>query len=138
MNIADQCIALFRETRKSLMIAAKLLWQVREEGAFNGKWDNFSDYLEQGCGISRGYGSKLLASYEHYILNGGLSEDKVAKVDVDKLYNALSLKGTPAEQLSKALTLTRRDIKELRADEDGHVCEGVTLVLCKTCNKRME
>ena len=138
MNLADQCIKLFREARKSLLEAAKLLWQVREEGAFKDKYETFTEYVEQGVGVSRGYASKLLTAYQFYCIEGGVSHEKLAKVDVEKLYQAISLTGTPDEKLSKALTLTRREIKEELGDEDGHVCEPVTITWCKICNKRLE
>lgn len=92
------------------IIQADKLWD-------NGQYSSFGEYVEQGLGISEGMASKLIKTYKHYILNGSLSQRNLEGVDAEKAYLAISLPGTPEEQLIKAETLTRREIKEQLVEE---------------------
>ena len=135
-NLADECINAFKSARKSLFVATSMLYQVRETNAYQANFGTFTAFLEDGCGISRGYGSKLLASFEHFVVEGGIAPKRLVDVDVDKLYQASKLSGTVEHQLSKALTLSRHELKLEQSDDDGHTCEAMKL--CKHCHKRME
>jgi hypothetical protein len=72
-----------------------------------------------------------------YVLDGGISHAKLEGIDQEKLYLARDLAGDVEEKLAKAATLTRRELKESKQDEDGHNHEPVEITLCKICGIRL-
>lgn len=126
----------FESVRSSVVVAMQYLYTVREEGAWKEVASSFSEYVESELGISQGFASKLLAVNQHYLIEGGLSPENIAETDYECLYLAAKTEGTPEEQVAKARTLTRRELKEERVDA-GHVHGEEIIQIYKCCGMRV-
>jgi hypothetical protein len=118
--LMNECVEAFRGVRRSVWDAARLLYQVRDEHAATGQTEAFSVFVEDQCGISRGFASKLLSAYEHFVIKGDVSPEKLAGIDYEKAYMAIKLPGTPEKQLSQALTLSRAELRQEREEVGDH------------------
>jgi hypothetical protein len=96
---------------------------------------NWGDMIRDEFDISESFASKLMSIHKAFVLDGGISQEKLEGIDGEKLYLAMKLEGTAEEKLAKASTLTRRDLKEERNDEKPHEHEPITL--CKICSLRL-
>src|SRR3989304_5172172 len=103
-NLLEKTEALFKDIRSSVMVAAKALFAVEQEGLWKTKYTSWKEFVEQGCGISSGFASKLLKSYKYYVVEGGYTVEQIANIDAEKLYLSISLLGNTEEQLNKAQT----------------------------------
>lgn len=133
MNLLEETKQLFENVRKSIVHAMQALHKVNEERAWEGQYSSFGEFVEDGLKISQGFASKLLSVNRHYLLNGGLSPEKLVGIDYEKLYLASKLPGTPDEQVAIASTLSRREIKETQNEEQPHDHEPI----CRICKIRL-
>lgn len=108
-----------------------LLKQGMEPGA------NWGDMIRDEFDISESFASKLMSIHKAFVLEGGISQEKLEGIDGEKLYLSLKLEGTPEERLSKAQTLTRREIRE-EAVDDGHIHSGELVTIHRCCGLRVE
>lgn len=125
----------FANVRSSMVVAMQKLHQVREQGLWTQVASNWGEYVEAELGISQSFASKLLTVNKHYILEGGISPEKLAGIDYEKLYLARELTGTIEENVEKARTLSRLDLKQDKNDDTPH--EHQIIQICKICNLRV-
>lgn len=127
----------FLNARRNIFEGAAGLHTIFTQKLFLSDYTTFGAYVEQECQISQSYATKLIKAYDHYVLQGGISQRKLESIDMEKAYLALSLPGTPEKQLAQAETLTRQELKAERASQGGveHECEAISI--CKTCSKRL-
>lgn len=135
-DLLARCSEAFKRLRTSVWEAAGLLYQVREENAAGADLRAFSRYVEQDLGVSRGFASKLLKAYEHFVIEGGVSLAKLQGLDHEKAYLATRLGGSVADQLSKALTLSRNELREEQAEDEPHDHRWVTV--CSICHVKKD
>lgn len=135
MNLLDETITIFQTIRSGVVLAMQKLYQVKEEGAWEGKYSSFGEFVEEGLGISQGFASKLLTVNKHYLLEGAVSPEQITGIDYEKLYMASKLGGRVEEQLAKAKTLSRSELKLEKGDEDQHAHEPITI--CRHCSVRL-
>lgn len=138
MNLLEKTEQLFHSARVSYLEAVAHLYKVQQTDAWKEKYDTWGEFVES-LGVSQSGASKMLTTYKHFVIEGAVSHAKLATVDLEKLYLATSLEGTPTEQLIKAETLSRSEIKAQRSfEESGHECEHPEEIrICKDCNKRL-
>lgn len=96
---------------------------------------NWADFIRDQFDISESFASKLMTVFKAFVLEGGVSQERLEGIDSEKLYLAAKLEGTPDEKIAKASTLTRRELKEERNDEEPH--EHIPVSICKTCSIRL-
>lgn len=135
MTLLEQTREAFANVRSSVVVAMQKLAIVKEQAAWIDVADTWGQYVESELGISQGFASKLLSVNQHYLVEGGVSPEKLEGIDYEKLNAARLLPGTLDEQLAKARTLTRRELKEERNDEQPH--EHLPITICKTCSLRL-
>ncbi len=132
-NPLEECAQSFKNARGSIYEGAMKLYAISEQEAWVGQFSSFSEYVELECQISKSYASKLLKSWRFYVVEGGVSQDKLVGTDPEKLYLALQLpSGTPEERLEQAQHLSRNDIKQAVFDKGGAPCEH------PHCDKRLQ
>lgn len=138
-SLMAKAAACFRETRKSIVEGMGYLYQIHETGAWSvGGWSSFGEYCEQACGVSQSFASKLISVHKHYV-NNGVDVLRLRAVDAEKLYLASSLPGTPEEQVIKAETLTRQEIKdELASGVDGDCEHPTRITICSRCHRKVD
>jgi len=111
-SLLQNCLKVFSEARGKIVDALESLWLVHENSAWEGEYDSFSDFCEQGLRISRSTGSKYIKVYKHYVVNASLTAKQLRNADVECLYLALATEGTPEKQFSRAPTLSRAELKD--------------------------
>ncbi len=121
----------FGKVRSSVLEAMQYLWQVKETEAWKEGYESFGDYVEQDLGISQGFASKLGTINKTFLIEGGLSQEKLAGIDYEKLYAAAKLGGTVEEKLAKAATLSRSELRQESSEETPH--EGDFHLVCTKC-----
>lgn len=127
---------LVQETRGLLTRGKELLVQVaynlhtlRESGEWKGEYETFPKYCQDVFELSQSSTSKYLAIAD-YFSQKYLPED-IGPVDIEKLYAAAKLPGTPEENLSRAKTWSRDDFKKEKAEITPHEFERVCY--CSVC-----
>ena len=91
----------------------------------------FGKYCEEEFDLSQGFVSKLVGEYDHYIIQGGLPLSRIEGIDHEKLYLAAKTEGTVEEQLARAQTLSRSELKIEKGEKDKHAADYGTF--CKNC-----
>lgn len=135
MILLYQTKEAFASVRYSVLDAMVKLAEVKEHGIWEDVCKSFGEYVESELGISQSFASKLLSVHSHYLVQGGVPKDELAGIDYECLYLAAKTDGSPEEQISKARTLTRRELKEERNDEEPH--EHIPVEICKVCSVRL-
>ncbi len=137
-TILKDAAACFKQARGNLLEGAAALHQIFTKNLWEGHFSSFGAYIEEECQLSPSYASKLIKTYEHYVAQGGLSLRKIADVEPEKLYLAINLKGTPLQQATKALTLSRGELRTERFEKDGIDCKHpVTIKICASCHAKV-
>ncbi len=137
-NLLDHTEQLFRSARLSLIEAAAALYEVRKTEAWKERHETWQDFLFT-ISVSQPQASKMLAVFEHYAINGGVSHAKVAEVDLEKLYLSTGLEGSPEEQVTKASLLSRSEIRAQRVYETtGEEHEHRYITFCEVCHQKPE
>lgn len=124
LNDLDKSILVARHFGKVMNVFRPLVYSVYKNELWKERFSSFGEYVEsaEGLGMSQGYASKLKQVEEHYVIEGGLSPEKLEGIDYERLYAASKLPGTPEEHAAIAKTLTRREIRETQneAEETPH------------------
>jgi hypothetical protein len=134
-GLLEEARTKFSNFRSSVVEAMAVLYDVHMGEAWKNVADSWGEYVESELQISQSFASKLLTTYKHYCIDANLSQEKIAGIDYEKLYLAAKTEGTPEEQVAKARTLTRRELKEEKNDEAPH--EHIPVSICKTCSIRL-
>jgi hypothetical protein len=131
-ELVQQTKDLLNAVRGSSIKIGENLYNIKENLS---KETNWADFIRDEFDISEGFASKLMTIHRVLVLEGGVSQEKLEGIDGEKLYLATKLEGTPEEKVAKASTLTRRELKEERNDEQPH--EHIPVSICKTCSIRL-
>lgn len=135
ITLVEQTRELLHAVRGSLIKVAQNLAVIKESDVYKaGEWGAF---CETELNISESFASKLLTVNRVYLVEGGLSPEKLEGVDYEKLYLARNLEGPAELRLEKARTLSRSDLR-VEQVEDGHVHSGETVTIHKCCGMRVE
>lgn len=134
-GLLEETKTAFEAVKGCTLVAMQRLHQVHATEAWKAVADSFGAYVEGELGISQSFASKLLSVAKHYLVQGNLSPDKLAGIDYESLYLAKKLAGTVEEQLAKAETLSRAELKAENVD-DGHVHSGELVTIHKCCGMR--
>lgn len=139
-DILREAIKCFQSARQKVAEGMKYLYEISEKELWNnGEYNSFAEFCETGCGISKGFASKLLTVYKHYVIEGKVSQRNLSEVDPEKLYLAVSLPGSHDKQLVKAETWTREELRdELASGDDGDCKHENIIKICTRCKKRVE
>lgn len=135
MNLLAETKAAFENVKGSIVVAMQKLHAVKESGDWESVANTWSEYVESELGISQGFASKLLSVNKHYLIEGGYSPENISDIAAESLYLAAKTGGTVEEHIEKARTLTRRELKEDRNDEDPH--EHTAVSYCSKCGLKM-
>ncbi len=130
----DKSIFLARHIGAAMDVLRPLVYRVFAEKLWEGRFGSFGEYVEspEGLNLHQSYGSKLKSVQEHYVIEGGATEEELKGIALESLYLASKTEGTIQEQLARARTLTRDEIKQTRAEYDGHPFQA-DIPKCKVC-----
>lgn len=121
----------FRDVREKIVHAMQNLFKVHESKIWESVASSWGEYVESELGISQGFASKLLSVNRHYLIEAGLYPEKLEGIDYEKLYLAAKTEGSVEEQLARAKTLTRAELKQEKNEKDPHTPNFVEL--CTEC-----
>lgn len=129
----EKSIYLARYIGTAMDILRPLVYRVFAEKLWEGQFSSFSEYVEspEGLNLHQSYGSKLKTTHQHYIVEGGATEEDIKGIALESLYLASKTEGTIEEQIARARTLSRDELKQDRAEKDNHPFEENPN--CKVC-----
>lgn len=126
----DKAIFLVKLADRAVSGTRALIYKIFEEKLWEGRYSSFGEFVEGGLGKSQGWASKQLAVYRHFHLEGGIDQEAL-ELDTEKLYLASKTEGTPEEQLSRAKTLSRSELKAEKNEAQPH--KGEFRSVCTVC-----
>lgn len=124
MNMNDLSTTLIAEIkdlwstgRKVMVEVASRLQQLRDSDDWK-SYPTFPQFVEAELEIGQSQCSKLLAVADFYL--DKYSPEQIGEVDYEKLYAATRLPGSVEENLSKAMTLSRGELKAEKQEAKPH------------------
>lgn len=127
-SLINETRELWNTGRKVMIQVAYNLSKIRESDAWQSH-KTFPQFAEDEMGISQSQTSKLLTIADYYLEK--FSPEQIGPVDYESLYKAARLPGTVEENLAKAKTLKR---SELRAEQEELApCEHDIKPCCVNC-----
>lgn len=128
-NLISETKDLWNTGKKVMIQVAYNLAQIQKSDAWQ-DYESFPKFCEAELDIRQSTTSKLLTIADYYLRS--LSPEQIGPVDYERLYQATMLPGTVEENLSKAQTLTRLELKQELNDSEPHTGEFVEY--CKFCH----
>ena len=136
VTILEETAQYFSTARVNLIAGAANLHKIREEELWKSEYESFSEYLED-IQVSQGMASKLISTYQFYVLENNITQAKLVGIDHEKLYLALKLPGTAEKKLTSAMTLSRQELRQEVADPNDECPHDETIKICASCHKRV-
>lgn len=133
--VLEEVRQMIKIARVSLFRAAASLYRIREENLFSAKFESFNDYLED-IDLDKSQASRLLTAYEHFCVKGGIEPTQLEAINPEKLYLATALDGSIKQQLTKAKTLTKQELRAERHEEKHGECTD-HVPICAKCHQRL-
>lgn len=138
ITILDITADLFRDIRKDLITAAKNLHEISTKELWRGKFSSFGEYVESECGVSQSFAAKLTAVWGHYAIEAQITPAELRAVDTEKLYLAMRLPMAAGQQLIRAKSWSRSELKAELASKGGPECtHPTTVTICAHCHARI-
>lgn len=139
MTILEKCAESFKAGRHHLILATALLYEIKSKELWKEKHETLTEYIEEECKMDKGQASRLLASYEHFVVNGPVEHAQLENVSLERLYLATKLKGSKATQFKQALLLQRGELKKQAVyEQTGEECPHTTVItICAKCHQRI-
>lgn len=135
-----ETIDLVKQIETRFLELGARLYRIREEKLYAATYDTYYDFLE-AAHINQTMASMLYGIHQHYIVNGGRTQEELAGIGYSNLYKAIPLiesKGVKKAVMS-AKTLTRGDIedevREVRHGNHRHVVGTERWGACEKCGK---
>ena len=140
INFLRETIELARTINTRDFELGQRLYLIREEEKWKADEDcgSFYDFLSL-AGIHSSKASILMSVYKHYVVEGGIDQNKLALAPYSSLYEAIPLLETRkhADVVQMAMSLTRDEIKaESRELKHGECEHPETFTICGKCKKR--
>lgn len=139
-NYLRDTVDLVKQIETRFLELAARLFQIHKRQLWQESYETYQEFLD-AAHVSKGNASMLEAIHEAYVVNGGVSHEKLARVGYSNLYAAIPLieaKGIE-KTVEMARTLTRAELKEeVREDQHGECAHSEIINICATCHKRIE
>lgn len=138
MNLLQRASDCFKAARKNLLRGAALLYEIDQTKEWEEAYSTFGEYVEQECQISPSFAAKLLQVHGYFIEQHEFKGERLEGVDMEKLYMAIRLKGTPQKQLAAAQTLSRHELRQELAMNGTEEClHEHKITICAKCGSRV-
>ena len=146
--LCDRAEKLRQSIETSFLALGETIKKIRDNNAWEGKYEDFADFVENGLKMNQGTASKLVKIYDTFIEKYGFPREKLIETSWTHLYQVIPLienKGDAEEWIDKASTLTRtdlgREIKERQTGKDMGICdhdwEEITMLKCRNCGQKI-
>lgn len=124
---------LWNTGKKVMIQVAWNLAQIQKSDAWK-NFKTFPQFCEDELGIGQSQTSKLLTIADYYLEK--YSPEEIGPTDYEALYMATRLPGSVEENLAKAKTLKRSELKQTAVTE-GHVHSGKIVQIHACCGMRV-
>ena len=139
MTILDKAAGCFADARGNVFEGMKLLHEIYAGNLWESKYDSFKEFVLDACDIKYAFAMRLVGNWNRYVIEGGIEPLRLKGIDADKLSIAARLPLTPAEQLKKAVGLTRDELQAEVNDPDD-LCQHPSdkrVTICGKCQRRV-
>lgn len=137
-NFLRETIDLVKQLETRFLELGARLYQIRTKEMWKEMYDSYQEFLDVAK-ISPGNASILASVHEHYVVNGGMKQEKLIGAPYSTLYEAIPLieRDGVEKVVAKAKLLTRAEIKEEVREEKHGECEHELITICGRCHKRV-
>ena len=129
----------FKEARGNVWEGMMKLHAIYAGNLWESKYDSFKEFVLDACDIKYAFAMRLVGNWNRYVVEGGIEPLQLKGIDADKLSIAARLPLTPAEQLKKAIGLSREQLQDEVNDPDD-LCQHPSesrVTICGKCSKRV-
>lgn len=128
-TLIEETRNLWNQGKKVMIQVAWNLYQIQKSGEWDQSYETFPKFCEAELDIRQSQTSKLLTVAEYFLKSK--SPEEIGPVAYESLYMATMLPGTVEENLAKARTLTRLELKQELNESEVHT--GDYIEVCKHC-----
>lgn len=133
-----ETIDLVRSIETRFLELGSRLFAIKDKALWKSTYDSYPEFLD-AAKINPGHASILTQIHKHYVVDGKVSQGKLAGIGYSNLYEAIPL--IERDGIDKAVTiastLTRSEIKqEVREEEHPDCVHAETVTICSKCHKR--
>jgi hypothetical protein len=137
--------ALKRNLELNYLQLGESLKIIHENDSWQGKYEDYADFIENGLKMNQGTASKLVKIFETFVEKYAFPREKLIETSWTNLYTVIPLiqdKDDAEEWIDKASTLTRTDLgREIEERKTGkemkecdHEWEIITMRRCRNCH----
>lgn len=127
-TLIEETRQLWNQGKKVMIQVAWNLHHIQKSGEWQG-YDTFPKFCEGEMDIRQSTTSKLLAIANYFLRE--YTPEQIGDCDYERLYQATMLPGTVDENLAKAKTLTRTELRQELNESEVHT--GEFIEVCKHC-----
>lgn len=131
-SLIEETKNLWNQGRKVMIQVAWNLKKIQDSGEWEG--ETFPKWAEAELDISQSQTSKLLTVANYFLREK--TPEEIGPVAYESLYMATMLPGTVDENLAKAKTLTRLELKQELNESEPH--PGEFIEVCRHCYVKRE
>lgn len=132
-GLIEETRSLWNTGRKVMIQVSANLAKIRESDAW-ANYKTFPQFCEEELGIGQSQTSKLLTIADYFLRE--YTPEQIGPTDYEALYMATKLPGSVEENLAKAKTLKRSELRQEHQELEPHAFES--LEICKVCHGSRE
>lgn len=147
-NLCEQAENLKKNIEVTFLALGEKLKVIRETNAWEGRYEDFNDFTDNGLKMNKGTVSKLIQIFETFVERYKFPRETLAEASWTNLYTVIPLienKQDAETWVDRASTLTRTDlgrfIKEKKTGKDMTTCdhdyEEIVMLKCKECGQKI-
>lgn len=139
-NFLRDTVDLVRQIETRFLELGARLFHIQDKELWRDSYEAYNEFLEVAR-ITPGNASMLASIHKHYVIDGGIPHEKLAKAGYSNLYSAIPLIARDGVEtaVEKARLLTRAEIKEeVREEKHGDCSHEKTIKICANCHQRVE
>lgn len=144
LEYCTDTLTLKDKIEESFLLLGQRLKKIRDEELYKGQYETFPNFLEE-LKVSESVASRLISVYQRFMVEYGLSQEKVLRVgwsDAYQIMKATDNKEEAEEWVEKGQVLSsgdlRKELTEKRTGKDMRTCEHefYTLRVCRKCQTK--
>ena len=129
------------QIKRNLWDLAIVLKAIRDNRQYRYYNETWTEYLANPeIGLSRFFAHKIIFNYEIWVEQYHVSQEKLKDIDSEKLYIAGTMATTEDYELvlEQARTLSRSDLRHLKAGTSPYDSTESKMVICPKCHHQFQ
>lgn len=146
-KVCQEALDLRDSIEVAFLKLGELLYTIREQELYKGQWETFEEYCMEFRGMSKSTVNKLIAIYEKFVIQFGISSTRLSKVGgwavLAEALPVVNSKKEAQDWIDRASVLTlvdmRKSVKETQRGIPVGECkhkDTYTIRICRTCGDR--